>query len=167
MRTFTHSDEGVSINGFFIPWEDFDKLEPSYHWDENYPARIYRVDGEVPSTVMPEVMLTQGAHILIEPNGTRHTQILPWPQGDEYCIRLPEYQKKLSEWAEQKKKEAFRKPIEEFKKFIRGKCVGAKTGEQKQELEDILQKIDDAWGKPLCFHLCNNLVKFYDVQVSE
>lgn len=166
-RTFTHTDEGVNINGTFISWEDFDKLEPSYHWNEDYPLRIYRVDKEVPSSIDPKSMLTQGTHVLIEPNGTRHNQELPSKILDDICSKLSEYKEKLELWNKEKEQVDYRKKIDDFKNFLRKNSVGAKTAEQKQELESILQEMDDKWGSNIAVSMLSlKLQKYYGLDES-
>lgn len=161
-RTFTHTDEGVNINGVYFDWPTFDRLEPSYHWDPQFPQRIYRVDGEVPSSIDPRQMLTQGSHVLIEPNGKRHNQDLPSAILDTYIDRLPEYKKRVEDWRAKEDLEAYRKVIEDYKTIVREQCVDAKTKEQKADVEAILQEIDDNWGERLkVIVLGRKLEKYY------
>lgn len=148
-RTFTHTDSGVTVNGFFISWEDFDKLEPSYHYDEKYPQRIYRIDRVFFKDGTTDEIQVQGAHVLIDETGVRHTQILPWPEGDSYCNKRKEYESTLIEWAKEKSQVKFRAQVDSYKKTIREMCKKAETESQKSELENILQEIDNAWNDPL------------------
>lgn len=161
-RTFIHADHCVSINGFAISWEDFDKLEPAYHWDDRYPTRIYRVDGLVPSSIDPTVLLTQGGHVLVDTEGKRHDQPVPWAEGDTYCERLPEYKKKLAEMQTQQKQLDFAKIKTDYKELVRKQCVNATTPAQKADVEKILQQMDDAWGTIKMIVLGRKLEPYYD-----
>lgn len=160
-NTFIQTQEGVSVQGFFIPKDVWLNLEPGYLWNDEIKKRIYRLDRTIPNPLVPEEPTYIGAHVVVI-GGKQNSQPFPWPEGEEYCGSVEHY-KKIIELAQQKSvQRAYRKEIEDYKQIVRDQCVEAKTSQEKQQIEDTLQEIDDSWNNKLkVILLGRKLEKFY------